>query len=171
MKKNEKPNKLTMNKLALELNITTKEINKWFKAHKQCTIYYHNCNKYKDQIKNGKLNGKGIFIKNNFDKYICNWLNNNDHGKGIYIYSNGKKFEGEFKRDERNRDGILYKSNGEIQYKGDWLNNNFHGKGTLYFSNGWMVILMVKVLKHGLIVYISEIGLIAKKMERNFNLC
>jgi hypothetical protein len=51
-------------------------------------IYYHNCDKFKGQIKNGKLNGKGIFIKKNFEKYTGNWLNNKNHGRGIYMVKN-----------------------------------------------------------------------------------
>ena len=45
-KQNEKPNKQTVNKLALKLNLTYKQVNKWFKTRKQCTVIYPNCDKY-----------------------------------------------------------------------------------------------------------------------------
>ena len=62
-------------KLALQqLNLTKKQVNKWFKTRKQCTIYYSNYDKYKGQIKHGKRDGKGIYKWHDGTKYVGNWI-------------------------------------------------------------------------------------------------
>jgi len=132
-KRNEKPNKQTINKLALKLDLTSKQVNEWFKIPKQCTVIYPNCHKYKGQIKNGKRSGKGIYINSDGQKYNGDWLNNRYHGYGTLNF-NGKKYEGEFKNGKRNGKGIHTCK--YLKYDGEWKNDRQNGIGTEYYCNG-----------------------------------
>ena len=106
------------------------------------TMHYKNGNLYRGLWKNGKKNGKGIYVKDNKiihgtwtddilnknvttlfsdsnDKYIgdmSEWL---FHGKGQYYFSNGEKYMGDFKEGLFHGKGTYYCED-EIVYKGDY---------------------------------------------------
>lgn len=67
---------------------------------------------YSGEIKNGQLNGKGV-----------------------YLMANGDKYEGEFKNDEAYGFGTHYMRNGDV-YIGYWKNNKMEGKGIYVYKDG-----------------------------------
>ena len=81
------------------------------------------------------LEGKGIMIYKNGDKYDGDWVNGKREGKGIMTYSNGGKYDGEWKNDKRMGEGILIYKNGD-KYEGKWTHGYPHGVGVKTFKNG-----------------------------------
>ena len=140
--KEQKQKKQTVNKQALHLNLTTKQLDKLFKANKQCKIYYvdkdlYLC-KYKGQIKNGKANGKGTYTCIN-SKYDGEWEDDKKHGKGVFTYFNGDKYDGQWNNENRQGKGIYYFNKEPCKgdkYEGERLNNKKHGKGVYTQANG-----------------------------------
>ena len=91
--------------------------------------------RYEGEMKNGKMEGKGIYYLNNGDRYEGEFKNELREGKGIYYYNDGDRYEGEFKNDKREGKGIFYYNNGH-RYEGDWRNDKMEGKGIYYYKNG-----------------------------------
>jgi len=57
------------------------------------------------------------------------------NGKGIYLYSNGEKYDGEFKNGEINGDGTYTYLDGS-KYIGEFANGVRHGHGTIKIVDG-----------------------------------
>ena len=76
---------------------------------------------------NGKMNGKGMKIFDNGDKYEGNFEDDKINGFGIYYFNNGNQWEGNFINGNKNGIGKFTDSNGnvkEVEYKNDVLVNN-----------------------------------------------
>ena len=76
---------------------------------------------------NGKMNGKGMKIFDNGDKYEGNFEDDKINGFGIYYFNNGNQWEGNFINGNKNGIGKFTDSNGnvkEVEYKNDILVNN-----------------------------------------------
>ena len=75
----------------------------------------------------GKMNGKGMKIFDNGDKYEGNFEDDKINGFGIYYFNNGNQWEGNFINGNKNGIGKFTDSNGnvkEVEYKNDVLVNN-----------------------------------------------
>ena len=47
--------------------------------------------RYEGQVKDGKANGKGMFIWKDSSKYNGEWKDNYRHGRGVYLCTDGTK--------------------------------------------------------------------------------
>ena len=73
---------------------------------------YSNGEKYEGKWKYSQKNGIGKLYKKNKEIYYGEFKKDKIEGYGIYIYSNGEKYEGEWKNNVREGYGILYKLKG-----------------------------------------------------------
>jgi len=115
---------------------------------------------YEGEMKNGKLEGKGIMIFPSGSRYEGDFKNGGMDGKGIYSSSDGSWYEGEMKNGEFHGKGIaklkdggiyegdfikgmrtgkgIYKFPGDIlSYEGEFKNNGYHGYGVLSDTLGY----------------------------------
>ena len=82
------------------------------------------------------LNGLGIMVRENQERYEGEFRNGLKHGTGVMFYPDGTlRYKGEFVQDQRSGKGTYYFSNGD-KYVGDFLRNVPHGKGTYHFQDG-----------------------------------
>ena len=94
--------------------------------------------KYIGQInaKTGKLEGKGIFMWNNGEKYIGNWKDGCMNGEGALFDKDNKKiFEGHYLNNKKYGQGKLYIKDNEY-YEGEFFNDKMEGKGSYHYENG-----------------------------------
>ena len=85
--------------------------------------------------KKAKYNGEGEIKYKSGDMYKGEWKDGKKEGKGIYIYYNDKKFEGIFKEDKIfEGNGYIYYENGDI-YNGEIKNGMKNGKGKIIYYN------------------------------------
>ena len=59
-----------------------------------------NGDKYEGEMKNGKMQGKGVYLFANGEKYEGEFKDDMFEGKGVYYYPDGTKKTGIFKKDE-----------------------------------------------------------------------
>lgn len=85
-------------------------------------------NKYTGyRVKDGKLNGVGIYTFANGEIYEGEIRDNERNGQGIQMWVNGNKYTGEWKNDKADGKGILH-VNGD-KYSGDLVNGKMEGLG------------------------------------------
>ncbi|MBL0122625.1 MAG: caspase family protein [Betaproteobacteria bacterium] len=87
-----------------------------------------------DQEKNQTLHGRGEYISNAF-RYEGEFRDGKKQGKGVYIWANGDKFDGEFANDQVSGKGKWEFASGDV-YEGDVLNAIMAGKGVLVTKSG-----------------------------------
>ena len=87
-----------------------------------------------DKEKYQVLHGKGEYVAPTF-RYNGEFRDGKKQGKGVYIWANGDKFDGEFANDQASGKGRWEFSSGDI-YVGDVLNAVMVGKGVLVAKNG-----------------------------------
>ncbi len=87
-----------------------------------------------DKDKNQVLHGKGEYISPTF-RYNGEFRDGKKQGKGVYIWADGAKFDGEFANDQVSGKGRWEFSSGDV-YVGDVLNAVMVGKGILVAKNG-----------------------------------
>jgi hypothetical protein len=63
---------------------------------------------YDGEIKNGKMEGKGVIHSQNGHRYEGEFKENKLWGKGTYIHKNGNKYVGEFEGFRFSSDGVIY---------------------------------------------------------------
>ena len=61
---------------------------------------FENGDKYEGEMKNSKMQGKGIYLFANGEKYEGEFKDDMFEGKGVYYYPDGTKKTGIFKKDE-----------------------------------------------------------------------
>ena len=66
---------------------------------------------YEGQLKNGKIEGKGIYYYNNGNRYVGDFKNEKREGKGIFYWNDGNRYEGDFKNGKIEGKGIYYFNN------------------------------------------------------------
>ena len=86
---------------------------------------------------NGIMNGKGIFIDINKNKYIGDFINMKRWGKGKWT-TNKIKYEGEFYKNKIHGKGHIKFLNTGIEYFGTFKNDQIDGYGTFKWINGDM---------------------------------
>jgi len=94
-----------------------------------------NKEKYEGPLKNGKKEGKGIYIYENGCKYEGYFKNDKKHGSGIFYYANGDRYKGNFYEGNYQGFGIFYFNNGD-RYEGEFNKNKYSGKGKYFYHNG-----------------------------------
>ena len=120
--------------------------------------YYKDESIYEGEMKNGKPDGKGIFIGKNGDRYEGEIKNGYRHGHGILIdkdktrsegtfidgladghlkmiYINGCTYEGSYRKGKRNGHGVIVSHLG-WKYEGNYINGEMSGKGMYTFACG-----------------------------------
>ncbi|MFN8254810.1 MAG: caspase family protein [Bacteroidales bacterium] len=81
------------------------------------------------------VNGKGIYVFDNGEKYIGEIKNSKREGKGTYFFNSGEWYKGEWKNNQRNGEGTNYFADGE-KYTGNWKNDQRNGYGTHTYVDG-----------------------------------
>lgn len=81
------------------------------------------------------LNGYGLYVFENGEKYKGNWLNGLFHGKGEYYYASGNFYQGTFFEGLRHGIGNFKWSDG-TSYYGDYKNDVREGEGMVYDDKG-----------------------------------
>lgn len=99
-------------------------------------LVFEGIGKYRGEVKDGKMNGKGTFT---WDKggavYTGDFKNNDFHGKGNLSYGNGDNYVGDFRNMKREGFGKYMYKNGAI-FEGKYVNNEAEGVGTYTDENG-----------------------------------
>ena len=97
---------------------------------------------YTGEFVEGKRQGRGKMVFENFDTYEGDWLNGEMDGFGTYKFWDKSKdqfskqiYDGQFKHGVREGVGIMKYSNGDV-YNGNWQNNYRTGDGICYFADG-----------------------------------
>ena len=98
-------------------------------------ILYYDDGRYEGDVKNDKIEGKGIMYYNNGDRYEGDYKNDKKEGKGNYYWNDGTRYEGDWKNGKREGKGIYYWNDG-TRYEGDYKNDKAEGKGIYYYKNG-----------------------------------
>lgn len=94
-------------------------------------VNYENGAQYVGEIKDGKMNGRGMFHYGNGDIYEGNFKDDKPHGQGDFLYANGDRFKGEFSEGKKNGPGVKYLADGEM-IECAWKNDLIEGRGTYY---------------------------------------
>jgi hypothetical protein len=81
------------------------------------------------------LHGKMKFRNSKGDFYFGDYKNGRKNGKGVYLFANGIICSGEFGDGITNGKGIIFYSN-ELVYSGQFVNGEKNGKGMYFFSDG-----------------------------------
>ena len=87
-----------------------------------------------DKEKNQTLHGKGEYISQAF-RYNGEFRDGKKQGRGVYIWANGDKFDGDFANDQVSGKGKWEFASGDV-YIGDVSNAVMVGKGVLVAKNG-----------------------------------
>ena len=87
-----------------------------------------------DKEKTQTLHGKGEYISQAF-RYNGEFKDGKKQGKGVYIWANGDKFDGDFANDQVSGKGRWEFASGDI-YMGEVMNAVMVGKGVLAAKNG-----------------------------------
>ena len=92
---------------------------------------------YSGTLENGVIQGNGVYVFDNGDKYEGQWKENLYHGYGVYECCSGdfKKYEGGWKNGKKDGYGVCYYWDGS-RYVGDFRFGLASGKGKTYHSNG-----------------------------------
>jgi len=91
--------------------------------------------RFEGQTKEGKANGKGMFIWKDGSKFNGEWKDNYRHGRGVYLCTDGTKFDGMWKEDKFHGRGVKVWFDG-TKYEGDWKSGLRHGKGVKTWKDG-----------------------------------
>ncbi len=85
--------------------------------------------------KDGKLNGQGVLITVNGNKYVGEFKDFKQDGKGMLSINNKIIYDGQWKEGKMSGKGKYTYTEGTY-YVGDWIAGNRHGQGTLYNADG-----------------------------------
>ena len=96
---------------------------------------YSNGEKYDGEFKNGEMNGDGIYTYPDGSKYIGEFANGVRHGQGILKIVDGINYMGQWANDLPNGQGVKTLLDG-MQYAGEFKNGLMFGSGTLVMPNG-----------------------------------
>ena len=95
----------------------------------------YNGDVFEGRFINGIINGKGIFIDINKNKYIGDFINMKRWGKGKWS-TNNIIYEGEFYNNKIHGKGIIKFIKSGIEYIGTFKNDQIDGYGTFKWVNG-----------------------------------
>jgi SH3-like domain-containing protein len=86
-------------------------------------------------IEGNCINGRGIYLYSNGEKYDGEFKNGELSGHGTYTYLDGSKYEGEFANGVRHGQGTLKIIDG-MTYVGHWANDLPNGQGVKTLADG-----------------------------------
>jgi hypothetical protein len=81
------------------------------------------------------MNGYGVFVHDNGDRYEGEWKDGKMHGQGTYTYANRCVYSGQYQQDERHGYGTFTWPEGDM-YVGDYFHNKRHGYGMYIDARG-----------------------------------
>ena len=90
---------------------------------------------YRGPMRNGRMNGYGIYIVDGVGRLESNLVDDRAHGFGRWIGTDGEGYEGEWRDGRRSGRGIQTWPNGN-RYEGAWRDGRENGHGTLTRANG-----------------------------------
>lgn len=101
------------------------------------TIKYKNgeYKQYDGTFADNKMNGYGVMVYKNGDKYEGSFVNDKCEGTGTMTYSDGSVYVGEFKNNRKNGYGVMTYANGD-QYEGNFVGDIKNGHGIMIYANG-----------------------------------
>lgn len=96
--------------------------------------------RYEGFFKNSKFHGQGLMLWNNgsgsgYSGYKGKFLEGQIDGYGLYAFANGDTYEGVFEKGKFHGQGI-YKYNSGGSYAGEWVNGVKDGPGVYTFDDG-----------------------------------
>jgi hypothetical protein len=91
--------------------------------------------RYEGDVRDGKMNGRGVLTAANGDRYDGEYRDGGRSGRGIYILANGDRYDGEWLNGKRNGRGVVSWANGD-RYDGGWLDDKRNGRGVLTSASG-----------------------------------
>jgi len=106
-----------------------KGVAQWFKAKKATQ------KKYDGEMSGGFMNGQGLFIQSNGDRFEGTFKDGSLNGSGKATWFNKNKYEGQWKDGYPNGTGTYLWADGK-RYTGEWVNGKQTGDGDFKFSNG-----------------------------------
>ncbi|CAF1482049.1 unnamed protein product, partial [Adineta ricciae] len=142
----------------IEVNYRWPLITKFSGVSSYINITYNNGDHYEGYIRNGMINGYGIYNYADGRKFVGNfingasngfgemrwtdntryeghWVDDVMHGNGTYYYSDGRKYVGHSVHDTADGYGEMSWPGGD-RYEGSWKNDTMHGNGTYYYTDG-----------------------------------
>ena len=90
---------------------------------------------YNGQWDKGWMDGDGVLVFNNGDKYEGTVHENFIDGIGCYTFTNGNRYEGEFVEGKMNGLGIFQFKKGD-RFEGEFVDGKIYGDGTMYLVDG-----------------------------------
>ncbi|KAI6655999.1 Radial spoke head 10-like protein B-like [Oopsacas minuta] len=90
-------------------------------------------NFYEGEFRNGKMDGKGVYLWADGDKYEGEVVGNKIQGNGTYRWTDGSVYSGEVRDGLRNGSGVLRMIDGNY-YDGNWRDGKMNGVGRMVFE-------------------------------------
>jgi hypothetical protein len=104
------------------------------------TLVYNNDDRYQGQMKNGRPNGKGVFLAVAENRrYEGTFRNGEFHGRGIYSFANGDRYVGQFAGGQPHGIGtftFLKDGKPSYSYNGQFYLGVINGKGVVTNADG-----------------------------------
>jgi hypothetical protein len=79
--------------------------------------------------RDGKMNGYGVVVLANGERFDGQWENDMKNGHGVYFYANGDRYDGDYRDDQKNGHGVYTYANA-TRYVGEWRDGKKNGVGT-----------------------------------------
>jgi hypothetical protein len=103
-------------------------------------LVYDNSDRYEGQMRNGRPNGKGAFIKvSASERYTGDFRNGEFHGQGLYVFGNGAKYQGQFAGSQPHGRGTFTFRDDQARktytYQGRFYLGVVNGNGTITSSD------------------------------------
>ena len=95
---------------------------------------FPNGDKYDGEFKRGEINGDGVYTYPDRSEYIGKFVNGVRHGQGTLKIVDGITFIGQWANDLPNGKGVKILADG-MQYSGEFKNGLMYGSGTLVMSD------------------------------------
>ena len=89
--------------------------------------------RYEGDWKDGKRQGRGVYVTANGDRYEGDFKDGKKHGRGVLVWGSkskwaGDRYEGDFKDDKKHGRGVYVTANGD-RYEGGWKDGKRHEDG------------------------------------------
>ena len=85
--------------------------------------------RYEGDVRDGKLNGRGVFTYPNGSCYTGEFRDNLRSGRGTMAFLNGNSYDGQWRDNERNGSGVYTWVTTGTRYDGEWRASKRHGRG------------------------------------------